>query len=77
MSLSHNRKLPQMTSNKLLYIWKIRRTFTYNIFEGQKYNLVEKAMSYVAPHYGLETLHIKYEDLQIKKDNYQRSIFVF
>ena len=56
MSLSHNRKLPQTTSDKLLNVGKIGRTFMYNIFEGKKCNLVEKVMSYVAPHYGYSTI---------------------
>lgn len=27
-----------MTREKLLNVWKIKSTFTYNIFEGKKYN---------------------------------------
>ena len=57
--MENHRKLPQTTSEKLLNVWKIRRIFIYNIFERQKlekYNLVKKSMSYVAPHCGYSTV---------------------
>ena len=65
-----------MTSDNLSNIWKIIRTFTYNNFGGQKYNKIiiwwkshELCGStlWLFHYLVVETLHVKYEDLEIKK----------